>query len=86
MISALLHAINTMKITIDDADYIINWIIFIIIFQKVTNSCHSHSIVNKPFSRFNINCLLVGVEGNTMKNTMLRNSLKNSSLASGFLP
>jgi len=38
-----------MKNTIDDADYIINWIIFIIIIQYLTNSCHSHSIVNKPF-------------------------------------
>jgi succinate dehydrogenase hydrophobic anchor subunit len=30
LFSALLHAINTMKNTIDDADYIINWIVFII--------------------------------------------------------
>ncbi len=35
-----------MKNTIDDVDYIINWIIYIIIIQYVTNSCHSHSIVN----------------------------------------
>ncbi len=34
-----------MKNTIDDVDYIINKIVFIIIFQLVTNSCHSHSIV-----------------------------------------
>jgi len=33
MLSALLHAINTMKNTIDDADYIINKVVFIIIFQ-----------------------------------------------------
>jgi hypothetical protein len=33
MFSALLRTIYTMKNTIDDADYIINWIIFIIIFQ-----------------------------------------------------
>jgi hypothetical protein len=33
-----------MKNTIDDADYIINWIV-IIINQNVTNSGHSHSIV-----------------------------------------
>ena len=45
MISTLLRARNTMKNTIDDADYIINRIIFIIIIQYVTNSCHSHSIV-----------------------------------------
>ncbi len=34
-----------MKNTIDDADYIINWIVFIIIIQYVKNSYHSHSIV-----------------------------------------
>ena len=34
-----------MKNTIDDADYIIDWIVFIIIFQNLTNPCHSHSIV-----------------------------------------
>jgi hypothetical protein len=45
MCSALLHARNTMKNTIDDVDYIINMIIFIVIFQYVTNSGHSHSIV-----------------------------------------
>ena len=28
---------NTMKNTIDDADYIINWSFFIIVFQCVTN-------------------------------------------------
>tara|TARA_X000000950_G_C13745516_1_gene590366 strand:+ start:851 stop:976 length:126 start_codon:yes stop_codon:yes gene_type:complete len=33
MISALLHAVNTMKNTINDADYIIDWIVLIIIFQ-----------------------------------------------------
>jgi hypothetical protein len=34
-----------MKNTIDDADYIINWIIFIFLNQCVKNSGHSHSIV-----------------------------------------
>ena len=34
-----------MKNTIDDADYIINWIVFIINYQQLTNSAHSHSIV-----------------------------------------
>ena len=34
-----------MKNTIDDADYIINWIVFIVIIQYVTNTSHSHSIV-----------------------------------------
>ena len=34
-----------MKNTINDADYIINWIYFILIIQYVKNSCHSHSIV-----------------------------------------
>jgi len=37
---------------------------------------YSHSIGNEPFFRFNINDLIVGVCGNTMKNTMLRNLLK----------
>jgi len=30
---ALQRAENTMKNTIDDADYIIDWIVFVIIFQ-----------------------------------------------------
>jgi len=34
-----------MKNTIDDADYIINWINFIVLNQCVKNSGHSHSIV-----------------------------------------
>ena len=33
---------------------------------------HSHSIVNEPFLLFNINNLLVGACGNTMKNTMFK--------------
>ena len=36
-------------------------------------SPYSHSIVNEQFFRPDINCLAVGVCGNTMKNTMLRN-------------
>jgi hypothetical protein len=42
---ALQRAENAMKNTIDDVDYIINGIVFIIIFQYVTDSGHSHSIV-----------------------------------------
>jgi hypothetical protein len=38
------------------------------------SASHSHSIVNKPFLRFYINGLLVGVRGNTMKNTMRKKS------------
>ncbi len=34
-----------MKNTIDDAVYIINWIIFIVIYQMLNNFGHSHSIV-----------------------------------------
>ena len=34
-----------MKNTIDDADYIINKIYFIVFNQCVKNSAHSHSIV-----------------------------------------
>jgi len=49
LLFALQRAENTMKNTIDDADYIIDLVVLIIIFQCVTNSCHSHSIVNKPF-------------------------------------
>jgi len=37
---------------------------------------HSHSIVNGHFLPLNINDLLVGVSGNTMKNTMLRKSFQ----------
>jgi hypothetical protein len=36
---------NTMKNTIDDADYIINWIDLIVINQRVKNTGHSHSMV-----------------------------------------
>ncbi|MGB5255193.1 MAG: hypothetical protein WBN68_20985 [Sedimenticolaceae bacterium] len=45
MSAALQRAINTMKNTIDDADYIINPITFIVIFQYVINFGHSHSMV-----------------------------------------
>jgi hypothetical protein len=71
---ALPAAENTMKNTIDDADYTINWIDLIVINQCVNIPGHSHSIVNEPFLRFNINGLSVGVGDNTMKNTMLGNS------------
>jgi hypothetical protein len=33
---------------------------------------HSHSIVNEHFLAFNINDLIIGACGNTMKNTMFR--------------
>jgi hypothetical protein len=49
LLFALQRAGNTMKNTIDDADYIINWIVLIIIFQCVTNSCHSGQTINKDF-------------------------------------
>jgi len=74
MLSALLHAINTIKNTIDDADYSIDWSYFNIIFQYFANSSYSRSIVNEPFLQFNINGLVVGSCGNAMKNTILRNS------------
>lgn len=45
LLSALQRAENTVKYTIDDADYIINWVIFIIINQLVMNFRHSHSMV-----------------------------------------
>jgi hypothetical protein len=54
---ALQRAENTMKNTIDDVDYIINMIIFIVIFQYVINSGYSHSIINKPFLSLIINGL-----------------------------
>ncbi len=38
-----------MKNTIDDADHIINWIIFIVNIQLVIKSYHSHSIVAGGF-------------------------------------
>jgi hypothetical protein len=43
--STLLPATNTMKNTIDDAEYIINWVDLIVINQCVKNSRHSHSMV-----------------------------------------
>ena len=57
LLSALQCAENTMKYTIDDADYIINWIFFIVNNQHVVNSSHSHSIINKPFLSFIFNSL-----------------------------
>ncbi|WP_335342600.1 hypothetical protein, partial [Sedimenticola hydrogenitrophicus] len=56
-LSALLPATNTMRNTIDDADYIINGSNFIIIFLIVKNSLYSHSIVNEPFLSFIFNGL-----------------------------
>jgi hypothetical protein len=38
-----------MKDTIDDTDYIIDWLTLIIIIQHVKNSGHSHSIVAGGF-------------------------------------
>ena len=76
LLFALQRADNTMKNTINDAEYIINWNFFIIIFQYVTNFRYSHSIVNEPFLLCIINDLLVDVGENTMKNTMLRNFFK----------
>jgi len=76
LLSALQHAENTMKKTIDDADYIINWINFIFFNQCVKNSAHSHSIVNEPFLSLYIQWLNFLLIGNAMKNTMLGNSLK----------
>jgi hypothetical protein len=55
---ALPAAENTMKNTIDDADYIINWIDLIFINQCVKITGHSRSIVNKPFLSFIFNGLL----------------------------
>jgi hypothetical protein len=43
---ALQRAENTMKNTIDDVDYIINMIIFIVIFQYFINSGHSNAAVS----------------------------------------
>jgi len=43
---------NTMKYTIDDADYIINLTKLILANQHLTNTRHSHSIINKPFFFF----------------------------------
>jgi hypothetical protein len=61
-----------MKNTIDDAGHIINLSYFIFKLQYFKYFPYSHSIVNEPFSSFNINGLLVVVGGNTMKNTMFR--------------
>ena len=59
LVFALQRTENTMKHTIDDADYVINRVIFIIIIQYVTNIRHSHSIVNKPFFPFIFNDLFL---------------------------
>ena len=57
MSAALQRAINTMKDTIDDAGYIINWIDLIVIHQCVKITGHSHSIVNKLFLSYIFNGL-----------------------------
>lgn len=49
MLPVLPHAINTMKNTIDDADFIINQVVFISTIQLFTNSGHSHSMVAGGF-------------------------------------
>jgi len=72
LLFVLERADNAMKNTIDDAAYIINWIVFIIIFLYVTNYGHSHSIVNGQILPFNINGLIIGVSDNNMKNIMFR--------------
>ena len=59
LLFVLLRAENTMKNTIDDADYIINWIVSILIIQYVKNSGYSDSIVNKPFLSFIFNDLFL---------------------------
>ena len=74
--SALLHAINAMKNTIDDADYIINRLVFIVINQCIVKYAHSHSIVNEHEKFFIFNAVFAGVCTDTMKNTMFRNSSK----------
>lgn len=74
---AFQHVGNIMKNnTIDDAGYIINCVVFIIIIQYVTNPRHSHSIVNKQFLSFYIQWLIFLINTNTMKNTMLKKSFK----------
>ena len=45
LIFTLQRVRNTMKNTIDDADYIINWIDLMVINQCVKNFAHSHSMV-----------------------------------------
>jgi hypothetical protein len=57
LLFALQCAENTMKNTIDDADYIVNKAALVIIIQLVKNSGHSHSIVDKPFLSFIFNGL-----------------------------
>jgi len=74
--AALLFAIYTTKNTIYDADYIINWIDLIVINQCVKIPGHSHSIINKPFFIFYFQWLIFVLNGNAMKNTMLRKSFK----------
>ena len=60
LLLALPAAENTMNNTIDDADYIINWVALIVINQLVKNSGHSHSIVNKLSFRIKIIDLIFG--------------------------
>jgi len=57
---ALQRVEKTMNNTIDDADHIINLILFVLIIQLVKNSCHSHSIVNEPFFHIAFNGLYFG--------------------------
>ena len=72
MFSSLLHAIDTMKNTIDDADCIIDWIVLIIAIQCVRNSCHSHSIINEQSEASSGKGFTVAMAVNTMKHTLPR--------------
>ena len=45
LLFTLQRAENTMKNTIDNADYIVNLRYFIVIYQYVMNSGYSHSMV-----------------------------------------
>ena len=50
-------ALQAVKNTIDDADYIINLATLILTNQYLINPCHSHSIINKPSLSFIFNGL-----------------------------
>jgi hypothetical protein len=60
---SLAVALQRAENTIDDVDYIINMIIFIVIFQYFINFGHSHSIVNGlAKTRSDIDFLLLAIE------------------------
>ena len=85
MSAALLRASNTIKNTIDDADYIIDWIYLIHIIQCVKNPPPLPLDCKLAIFIFYIQWFIFLLIRNTMRNTMLRNFFKKVSFFHKFV-